>query len=226
MKICSKCKIEKPKTEFSKHSKAKEILRPSCKACQCAYSRAYREENPEKVAEYSRAYRAANPGKASEWRKANPDKAAAWYDAHAEKLCAKARAWRKANPEQAAALSRAWQKANPAKVAASRRAYDQAHPETQAAINRNRRARKRNAEGSHTVADIRAILDKQMGLCANCNTKLLKSGKHKFHVDHIQALARGGSNDKYNLQCLCPSCNKRKNAKDPYDWAAEQGRLL
>jgi 5-methylcytosine-specific restriction endonuclease McrA len=39
-------------------------------------------------------------------------------------------------------------------------------------------------------------------------------------------LARGGSNDRLNLQCLCPQCNLSKNAKDPIAWAREQGRLL
>jgi len=39
-------------------------------------------------------------------------------------------------------------------------------------------------------------------------------------------LSRGGSNDKYNLQLLCPTCNLKKSAKDPIDFAQENGNLL
>ena len=47
-----------------------------------------------------------------------------------------------------------------------------------------------------------------------------------YHVDHIQPLALGGSNDKANLQLLCPTCNLRKSAKHPVDFMRETGRLL
>lgn len=84
----------------------------------------------------------------------------------------------------------------------------------------------RGAEGSHTGKDVQAIFQNQRGLCANCKKKLFKSGAKKYHVDHVIPLAKGGSNWPSNLQCLCPTCNMRKGAKDPLDWAKENGRLL
>jgi 5-methylcytosine-specific restriction endonuclease McrA len=51
----------------------------------------------------------------------------------------------------------------------------------------------------------------------------LKAG---FHVDHKIALANGGTNDRSNIELLCPPCNLRKHAKDPIVWARENGRLL
>lgn len=106
------------------------------------------------------------------------------------------------------------------------KAYYIANPEKVAATRFKRRARNLGAEGSHTAADIKMIFENQRGLCANCKKKLAKSGKNKYHVDHIQPLARCGSNAKENLQCLCPTCNHRKHAKDPFDWANENGKLL
>jgi 5-methylcytosine-specific restriction endonuclease McrA len=85
-----------------------------------------------------------------------------------------------------------------------------------------RRARKRNALGSYTREQLRALLDRQKKRCANCRCLI----GNKYHADHIEALSRGGSNDIYNIQLLCPSCNSRKGTKDSTVWAQQQGRLL
>lgn len=174
MKTCTKCKAEKPATEFHKDKQKKGGLRPDCKTCNCLRVKAVYADSPERAIEASAA-------------------------------------WRAAYPERARASVRAWAKANPDRMSAH---------------HRNRRAVIRQSEGTHTAADIKAILESQRGLCANCTSKLFKSGANKFHVDHIQPIAKGGSNDKYNLQCLCPGCNQRKWAKDPLDWAKENGKLV
>jgi 5-methylcytosine-specific restriction endonuclease McrA len=106
------------------------------------------------------------------------------------------------------------------------RRYYIKNKEASAAKCRTRRSRKLGAEGLHTAKDINQLFNYQRGLCANCETKLLKSGKNKFHADHIRPLSKGGSNDKYNLQCLCPTCNLKKGSKDPILFASECGRLL
>ncbi|WP_149115444.1 HNH endonuclease [Limnoglobus roseus] len=90
------------------------------------------------------------------------------------------------------------------------------------ALHRNRRARKKNATGTHTAEQIADLLWKQRNKCFNCLRKL----DGKYHADHVAPLARGGTNDIGNIQILCPSCNCRKHAKDPIRWAQEQGRLL
>jgi hypothetical protein len=185
MKICSKCKVERHKSEFHKSARKKDGLQSNCKVCEAARNLSYRADNP--------------------WKRAA--------------TCA---AWTAANPEKNAAKSAKWAAANPLYAAE----WAAANPEMVAARNRNRRARVLNAEGKHTSADVRLIFESQHGLCANCKTKLFKSGEKKYHVDHIMPLALGGSNWPANLQCLCPFCNLSKGAKHPDDWAKQNGRLL
>ena len=91
-----------------------------------------------------------------------------------------------------------------------------------AAIARNRRARQKNNGGSHSLADIRELIAAQRNRCAYCRVKLGSA----YHVDHIVALARGGSNDKRNLQILCAPCNQSKSSRDPIEFMRSKGRLL
>jgi hypothetical protein len=52
LKTCTKCKIEKPKTEFSKDRKRKDGLRYQCKAC----GKQYRQKNKHKITTYHKEY--------------------------------------------------------------------------------------------------------------------------------------------------------------------------
>lgn len=85
---------------------------------------------------------------------------------------------------------------------------------------RNRRARQRQAEGSHTAQDVQAQHDRQKGRCYWCKQKLVT-----YHVDHVTPLSRGGSNWPENLVIACPKCNITRNNRLPHEWP-EGGRLL
>lgn len=228
MKVCVACGIDKPNSEFairsgiSRYSKCqdcqREYIKENAKRI-AAKAQEYVKESPEKIAAYRREYYKANAEKLA-------DRAREYNRENAGRITERAREYRKANAERIAARMREYQKANAVNIAARVRKYNQSNPEKQAAINRNYRARKRSSGGTNTAADIKAILTNQRGLCANCKTKLFKSGAKKYHVDHIMPLALGGSNWPSNLQCLCQFCNLSKGAKHPDDWAAENGRLI
>ena len=103
-------------------------------------------------------------------------------------------------------------------------AYSEKNKEAKLCRVRNYRARKRNAAGSHTKQDVLNILAMQKNKCAEPSCRAsLNSG---YHVDHITPLSRGGSNDKTNIQCLCPTCNFSKSATPPDVLARKKGRLL
>lgn len=77
------------------------------------------------------------------------------------------------------------------------------------AMTRNRRARLRGAEGTHTWRDVAGLLVAQAGVCAMCPEEIILN----FHVDHIVPVSKGGRNDVSNLQLLCPPCNMSKSDK-------------
>lgn len=132
------------------------------------------------------------------------------------------------NKERALANVEAYAQSNPEKVSGFKKRWKKVNPEKVLADTRNRRARKRLAEGKHTAADIRAIWERQKHKCAvkKCTHPIAASGEHKYHVDHIKALINGGSNWPENLQILCAFHNVSKNAKDEYEWANKQGLLF
>jgi 5-methylcytosine-specific restriction endonuclease McrA len=96
------------------------------------------------------------------------------------------------------------------------------NPERSRSLHRNRKAKLRSAEGSHTGDDIKRLFIAQKGKCAYCAVSL----KNGYHVDHIVAIANGGSNDPRNLQLACAPCNMSKGASHPIDFARRKGRLL
>jgi 5-methylcytosine-specific restriction enzyme A len=51
------------------------------------------------------------------------------------------------------------------------------------------------------------VFERDRYLCQSCGKNQTQS---KLTVDHIIALAKGGSNDLSNLQTLCSVCNRRK----------------
>jgi 5-methylcytosine-specific restriction endonuclease McrA len=111
---------------------------------------------------------------------------------------------------------------NSAIIAERYRQYSKDNPEKISENRRSYRARKYESNGTHTAADIKLLLFIQKNRCIVCRISI----KNKYHIDHIIPLALGGSNDKNNLQLLCPHCNFTKSSKHPVDFMQENGFLL
>lgn len=111
MKICSKCRVEKPETAFNTRKDSRDGLRSTCKVCRNMQTNKWTRANPGKRAISCAKWKKANPGgnaaSCTKWRKENP-----------EKNAASIANWREANPEKAAATDAKWDKANPEKRAA------------------------------------------------------------------------------------------------------------
>ena len=56
MKLCNKCKISKPYSEFNKKSDTKDGLYPSCRECRKLLQKNYYEENKNNIQEYQKNY--------------------------------------------------------------------------------------------------------------------------------------------------------------------------
>lgn len=238
---CAKCGIEKPFTInfFRPYTNGeRSSLRSTCRACQgyreggdrkdwnrltpeervtrkSYYNRRWREKDPERArliwnagAERNRTQRRA--ACALRWANRDPEEArrkyATWKAVNAERVREYARAYqpgyRERNREQGRAKTRRWRARNPDKAKVSGRLY---------------RARKAGAQGSHTLADVIAILRAQRRLCFYCSTSLTS-----YHVDHFIPLSRGGSDFPENLRLACSSCNCRKSNKLPWEWMPER----
>jgi 5-methylcytosine-specific restriction endonuclease McrA len=97
-----------------------------------------------------------------------------------------------------------------------------ANAEKSKARTRNRRAKQRASSGSHTAREIADLLRGQRGRCAYCRRQVGKN----YHVDHIVSVAKGGANDRRNLQITCALCNMSKGERDPIDHAKRIGLLI
>ena len=77
------------------------------------------------------------------------------------------------------------------------------------------RARRAQAEGDHTTAELHAQYARQKGRCFYCKGRL----GDNYHAEHVMPVILGGSNGTANIVAACPNCNQRKAAKHPMDFA-------
>jgi len=222
MKRCWKCKTEKDESEFGKDRSRHDKLCQVCKVCSAVLRKEWREKNRDKVIEHNRKHneRHAHSRRAysAEWYANNKEYFAEWREKNREAARRASKRYREANAEKVRQRGIEWRRINP-NYSAMMRAKD---PEKYRAIVRNRRARIKGVGGKHTAKDIAMLLRMQKRKCAVCKVSIAK----KYDVDHVMPIYLGGSNDKSNLQLLCPSCNRRKHAKHPIEFMNEMGFLL
>lgn len=94
--------------------------------------------------------------------------------------------------------------------------YQRNNAEKTRVRNRNRRARRDGAEGTHTLEESHLLLWTQQNKCACCSVPLSEATRE---LDHKMPLILGGSNWIDNLQWLCQFCNSSKNGSHPDSWA-------
>jgi len=177
----------------------------------------FREKNIDRLLAKARERYAANSEKEKdrhkEWATKNVKHLREYlnrrYAENPETKKKQTRNWRKKNPEYSPMACKRWVKNNPRKARESQRLSNQM---------------RRNASGSFSTNDMHDIRRMQKSCCAYCKKHL------KFHqecIDHIIALANGGTHNRCNLQILCRSCNSRKWARDPIEFVrSEYGFLV
>jgi dsDNA-specific endonuclease/ATPase MutS2 len=220
VKRCTKCGIEKPLKEFTKRKDSKDGFNHICINCKKDYyysniervkerTKEYYANNKEKMNKATKKWQKANKAKvdkrAKEWKRQNPDKckkvSKKYRDANRDIMLERTREWKKENPDKI----KAWVEKNRAIV-------------TQ--YSRTRRARKLKAKGTFTANQFKNKQERQKNKCWWCTEEL--EGK-KVHADHVIPLSKGGTNDISNIVASCASCNFKKNAKMPHEFA---GRLF
>lgn len=199
-KTCTVCKEEKLITEFSVDKSIKCGYTSRCKECTSIYKKKYDIENKERKSNYNKI----------------------WYEQNKENIAERVKSWREENKEERYAYNKTWYEKNKERKNALDKIWSASNLDKKAVHGRNRRSRKKLATGSHTCADIHNLFNLQRKKCAICKKSISKG----YDVDHIVALSRGGSNDKYNLQLLCTYCNRSKHNKDPIEFMQSKGKLI
>lgn len=237
-RTCTKCKIEKALTEYTKVSKVKSGLSAMCKSC----CKAYRSENRDRILARKRQYHKdiGSDRMKLAYREnlaANPALNQEQYANRAEYHKTWMKQWRLENPEAAKAKDAADRVKFKDRIRKTAAVYRLLHAEqikaqyqdwcknnrdAIRAYGHNRRAKLASAGGKFSASDEQEMFKSQKGKCAICK----KSIKDVYDRDHIYPLSRGGSNDKSNIQLLCIHCNRNKHAKDPIDFMQSRGFLL
>jgi len=133
---------------------------------------------------------------------------AIYYRENLERILARSRIYNENNREQRVEQAKRWRERN---------------PEKRKAIIRNYSAKRRAKEADGiSTAELHAWTQSQKKVCYWCGSKC----EGRFHVDHYVPLSKGGPHEAGNLVIACPQCNLKKNAKDPYEFAASLGRLF
>lgn len=209
---------------YSRERARQSRLDPAFRAADVERHKRYYEANPEARARRNAQCRARQAERrAKEVRPLPLPLSPAARLAILEKRLATRRAWwlrnKKPSTEAQKANKKAWREANRDRQRANIERWNAAHPEQRIAEKHRYRARLRGSTEHHSAAEIKTLKEMCGGRCAHC----LK--KARLTIDHIVALANGGSNAIRNIQFLCSACNSYKRDLDPIEFARTAGRL-
>lgn len=197
-KQCTKCGEFKPMTNeyFFSMESAIDGFKSECKECSNTRQKKRREENGDALRARQNELNALNR----------------------EKLIQQGRARYAKKKEILNKRSREYKERNKDKISEYNRQYKINNREALRANEARRNARKRNAGGNHTAADVKQQYDSQQGKCYYCQIDV----GNTYEVDHFIPLSRGGSNSTDNIVIACPSCNARKANKLPSEWSGSK----
>jgi 5-methylcytosine-specific restriction endonuclease McrA len=169
-------------------------------------AREWRKRNPEK--QRGAVRRCRNTPKAKE---AHRNRQLEYAVEHRDQEKLRAAQWRKENPEKSRASQRSSYQANKTSAIQKARIYYRSHKEQTKVWSREYKARKRAGGGRLSRGYVGKMFVDQKGKCSACRVSLSVSG---YHIDHIIALSKGGKHCDQNVQLLCPTCNRRKSARE------------
>jgi 5-methylcytosine-specific restriction endonuclease McrA len=203
MKKCSKCKQQKPLTDFSPRKKSKDGKECLCKNCHNEISRKSYAKNIEKERGRAKKRYADHPESILNWKKKNPDKVKKavrkWQSKHPEIVKKANRKFHNSHKKERYQFTKRWRKDHPMKVKAAN----------------HKRRKSLEAAGGLLDTTIKLIYEdniKRYGTLT-CYLCLKPIPLGKDHLEHKTPLSRGGTNEYHNLGVACQHCNCSKHNK-------------
>lgn len=222
-RLCPKCKIVKPASEYFSSSTTVNGLVSHCKACCRAHEIAVKEKSDTRrksKAEERKSREVIVKPAAKRCPKCNTVKPSTDFatsrvtlnglTSHCKSCLAEYRELNRgksrdyfrerirANPEENRRKMSEWVKKNPDKVTVQRH---------------KRRDRLAGNGGSFTDKDIANMRAIQQGHCCYCG----RLGQH-LHLEHIIPITQGGPSDSWNLALACQKCNSSKSNRTLEQW--------
>ena len=75
---------------------------------------------------------------------------------------------------------------------------------------KNKNIKNKNIKRNVSESKKKQIASNQVWKCNICKNIL----DYTYQIDHINPLFKGGNNEMYNLQALCPNCHMKKTYTD------------
>jgi 5-methylcytosine-specific restriction endonuclease McrA len=196
MKVCSKCKVEKDTSLFSKDKYRPDGFTNWCKQCR---SNNY-QNNREAELVRAKLY-------ASTRKEKYKETSARHYLANRDKVLCRSKETYYANAEAIKARHRA-----------NNKVYVKENPEMNLAKTQRRRARKRgNGIFAITKQELKRLYDSSCFYCGKDKAE---------HLDHVVPLVHGGRHSIGNLVPACSTCNMSKGSKFLSVWKRDRMKYL
>ncbi len=199
LKTCSYCHKEKTTNEFNRWCRSNDGLQPWCRACQKTERELHKSHYAKRHAQY--------------------------YQEHKSELNKAGREWAKANPEKRKAIQLKSRINNLERYREIARAQYRKHYENNReklyARNRDRRAKKKAAEGKISVDEWQARLVEFAFCCAYCLKQLGKD----ITMDHMIPLVKSGTHTIDNVVPACRSCNSQKQRRSILEWFVSKRKI-
>lgn len=212
MKICTRCKIQKEFTDFSRDKHCKDGLTTQCRLCRRAKTESWRKTNPDKVTVYKQLPESKERARkaTAKYRSKYPEKIKSYQDLPSTKENSRKRTYKYylKNKEQQHLKFKEWYYNNRDKERARRLNYNRKNNGLVNAYNNYKRAKKLQATPKWVN------LEELKQIYINC--------PDGYHVDHIIPLNNkivSGLHVPWNLQYLPARENIRKSNKLLPNWS-------
>lgn len=212
MKVCSKCKIEKPATTeyFHKDKNKKDGFTGICKTCK----KKYYEENKEYFTIVIKEYREENKEHYQEIRRN-------YLQENKEEIAIKLNKNYEENKEYRLECRKEYYKKNKEKVRETIRQYSKENPHISRQYRQRRKALERKLPHTLTIEEwnnTKKYFNNSCAYCGITEAEHLKKHNEQLHQEHFIPISKDGEYTRNNIIPACKTCNGSKNNNDFFKW--------